>query len=124
MAWFHEISTRDLYLSKKKEFIGRAVKYIFEKIHLNQKFLVNRLNKLSIDNLNSDEVIELELGNLEWIFPLKIFYPPHKVRFENIEVFNLDDSHTYLQIKYGDYMRIPSNDEIVNHSFDIEFGPY
>lgn len=124
LAWFHEIATKDLYLSGKKEFIGRTIKNILEKLHLNQKFLVNRLNKLPVDNLDSSEIMELELGNFEWIFPLEIFYPPKKVNFENVEVFNPNDAHTYLQIKYGDYMKIPSDEEKINHSFDIDFGQY
>ena len=124
ISWFHEISTRDWYLSKNKEVIGRSIKKLLEKIHINQKFLVNKIKKLDTENNGSDEVMILEFGNLEYKFPISIFYPPTKVKFENIEVYNPHDCHNYLKYRYGDYMEIPPKEERENHSFDIDFGVY
>ena len=35
--------------------------------------------------------------------------------FENIKVYGIKDAHTYLSIVYGDYMKLPPEDQRINH---------
>ena len=35
--------------------------------------------------------------------------------FENIQVYGMKDADTYLSIAYGDYMKLPPEDQRINH---------
>lgn len=49
------------------------------------------------------------------LMPKKIFYPPFKGVFEDTEVNLPNNIHAYLENAYGDYMRIPPEEEREKH---------
>lgn len=38
-----------------------------------------------------------------------------RIKFEGREFWTLDDTHTFLQMKYGNYMQLPPEEQRVNH---------
>lgn len=49
----------------------------------------------------------------------RIYGTPQKVLFEGIECFAPEDSHSYLQQLYGNYMKIPDSDHLYDFSETI-----
>lgn len=126
LAGFFEVRTKDLYFSKNRQRIGRFVVKLMDIFHINQNLLIKQHRKLKVENTDSTEVVHVILGkNGEMVqYPLDCFYPPKKVKFEDIELYNPHDDHVYLETLYGDYMKIPPKEERENHSYDLDFGPY
>ena len=51
--------------------------------------------------------------------------PPIQVKFEDIEVKITNNYDTILKTIYGDYMKIPPENERVTHNIDyVDFGEY
>lgn len=59
------------------------------------------------------------------IFHKSSFYPPKKVKFEDIEV-NVPNNYDELLVSlYGDYMQLPPKEKRYNHPIDnLDFGEY
>lgn len=49
------------------------------------------------------------------IFPMEIYFPPHKVRFEDTEIYIHNNSDYYLTRLYGDYHEIPDENHRERH---------
>ncbi|MDO5849565.1 MAG: LicD family protein [Methanobrevibacter sp.] len=128
ILFLYEISLNDIYVSEKKQTIGRLMKKLFDIIGIDNEFIKKRGESL----INSTRKKETEnVANLSTpystlnIVPKDIFKPPKKVKFEEITVTVPKDYDTYLTGLYGDYMKLPPVEDRVNHCFsDIDFGNY
>lgn len=123
LRFYLEPLTNDVYSSRNKERMWHALKKILDIFGINQNFFIKQYNKLKSYE-KSDEVWDLSGCYNVKIFPKKIFSPPKKVKFESIEVNVPNDYHTYLSIIYGDYMKLPPENERENHFYEIDFGQY
>lgn len=114
----------DHFYSKTSEKIGHFLKIIFKAIGINQE-LVKRLHTKLISYPKGVEVGDLHSAYTFMPYPIEIFSPPVKVKFESLIVNVPNDWDTYLRITYGeDYMELPPKEKQVNHAFEVDFGPY
>lgn len=116
-----EVLNSDMYISKNKEKIGRILKKIFNIFRVNQKFLIRQNRQLRKKKSDSIEVCDLAY---DFVFPKDIFVNPIKVEFEDIEVKVPTDCDKYLTVVFGDYMKLPPENERIVHNIDVDFGPY
>lgn len=93
------------YIIKKIGFSALA-SYIYEKVFISEnvtKIIDYKYNFMSIKELDT-------------VFPLK------KIRFENHFFFCPNDNDIYLKILYGNYMKLPKEDDRVWHAKYIDLN--
>lgn len=138
-AWFwgkllvlSGVSTPVLYIDGLKKIIVLAVSkimhYILKFLHLKPRLFYNQAKKYM---LKYDEV---ETTRMAYMFDPERFtsivnkadiYPTRKVQFESIIVRVPKEVERYLEVRYGDYMSIPSEDKRHNHPpYILEFGDF
>ena len=87
-------------------FLGRVISPLFVKrINLGEK--IDRLCKRY--SFDDSKMVSNLLGGsaMKGIVPKEYFGSPTLVRFEGLEVYGLEDPHSYLKSMYGDYMQLP-----------------
>ena len=57
------------------------------------------------------------------IMPKSVYYPPKKMKFEDMELYVPRDTDTYLRNQYGDYWTIPPVEDREKH-YSVEFSLY
>ena len=68
------------------------------------------------------------LANLTWgyglkeLMPYSVYYPVKRISFEGIEVNAPNDEKTYLSTIYGDYMKIPPEEQRRNHKILVSIN--
>ena len=55
--------------------------------------------------------------------PKSVYYPPKKMKFEDMELYVPRDTDTYLRNQYGDYWTIPPVEDREKH-YSVEFSLY
>ena len=90
------------------------------------KYFQKKLYKLftKYDSDSGEYVTDLTLKE-RVTFKRTDYKPPKKALFEGIEMNIPNDDHNTLTPIYGDYMRLPPEEERVNHVLnEIDFGNY
>ena len=59
----------------------------------------------------------------DYLFPKEVFGTPRYIPFEDIEVPVPEKTEEYLQILYGDYMRLPSEEERLHAQHALLIDP-
>lgn len=113
LLWIHEIVYNEAYISKNKERLGKIIKIIFKIFNINsrtiKKLAYNLIN--SCDSNDSEYVCDLySVYGIE-PYPRKWFSEAKKVKFESIEVNIPVGYDEYLTLIYGDYMKVPPEEE-------------
>ena len=105
---------------------GKLLKSLFGLLHISDSTFIN-LYKKFVDNTNQNDelVYQIESNSYKKPLPKEIFRPPKKVKFESIEINVPNDVEYYLTVMYGDYMKLPPEDErYVHFSESIDSGEY
>lgn len=125
-AYMLMIIKNECYVSNFKKILTKLIASFFKLLGISQSTLQNKYNKLIKHSKQYNERVYDFYGfYYDEPFPVSIFRPPKKVKFESIEVNVPHDYDTYLKILYGDYMTLPPEDERTNHSHTkIDFGKY
>lgn len=106
--------------------ISNGMNILFNKFGFNSHFFQNKAQKLfrKYEHIQTEYVSDLTVEN-QIVFKKTDFYPPKKVKFEDIEVNIPNNYDDILKIVYGDYMKIPPEEERINHIlYNIDFGDY
>ena len=100
-------------------FVGRIISPLFvRRIKLETK--IERLCK-RYDFDNSKLVSNLLGGSaMKGIVPREYFGTPTLVKFEGLDVYGLEDPHSYLSSMYGGYMKLPPVEKQVSLHDSIE----
>lgn len=125
-AWIYEITYNDAYISKNKERIGRMIRLLFKIIRLKPSRIQKMLNSLiNYSNEDSKDVCILSTLYKFRAIPKEWFIGQKKVKFENLTVDIPKGYKEYLTLIYGDYMKLPPEEERVNHMYStVDFGSY
>ena len=92
----------------------------------NSRYFQKRVSKVfrKYEFSDSDYVSDLTL-NEKLIFKIDDFEPHSEVDFEDISACIPKESDDILKRLFGDYMKLPPEDERVNHALEtIDFGKY
>lgn len=126
LVWMFEIVYNEAYISKNKERIGKILGVLFKIIGLNSK----RLNKFA------NKLIYYQSSNSKCLCIISTLYPFRSIpnewfsdykiaKFETIEAKIPIGYDEYLTMVYGDYMKLPPEEDRVNHMYNnVDFGPY
>ncbi|MBE9487995.1 MAG: LicD family protein [Bacteroidetes bacterium] len=108
----HLKRTIDILIRKYRREGRRVMRTIFKVLyHCVTPFFVLEKKTLFM----SDDIF------VRWAFPLSLVETLGVIKFEN-KIYNApNDIDKYLKIHYGDYMRLPAEDERENHAISITF---
>ena len=113
------------YTTNTKRLIGNIIKYFLNKFNILYHY--KRLYKQFTNKKNPKNDFVFDIGAICFNkpFPKEIFKPAKKVKFESIEINVPNDVDTFLKITFGDYMKLPPEEERHYHFCEnIEFGKY
>ena len=103
------------------------IHYLLKVFHITPKFLKKKCLKHLKKYENTDSTLYVDVcGNPDpHIFYKDELEPSKKVKFETIEIPLPDGNDRILKMMYGDYMRLPPEEERFNHVVsEIDFGKY
>ena len=100
------VNQKDLIPKKIIEF---ATKFISDEFYVN--YYIKECSKYDCNSM--EKVADLTWGKKS--IPRKLFDDIIEYKFENIMVKGFRDYDTYLKCIYGDYMKLPPENERVNH---------
>lgn len=126
LLWIFEIVYNESYISKNKERIGKILAILFKIIRLNPK----RMNKIANNLINSQPANSNCVCIISTLYPFrcipKAWFSDYKIaKFESIEAKIPIGYDEYLTMVYGDYMKLPPEEDRVNHMYNnVDFGPY
>lgn len=106
--------------------IANGMHHILKAVGLDGEHYKNKVKKLLDKYCNEDNELFCDLTEAKQIdFKRDDFYPPKKVRFEDIEA-NVPNNYDYILKRiYGDYMKIPPESERTTHFLEgVDFGEY
>lgn len=107
--------------SKKIYFWGKLVLWMPQHIRFYGKYriLAEKLDKFMQKYSNSDNqlISYLYTGYKKAIFPKDIWEEYEDVKFEGLIARKLKNHEAYLTRQYGDYMKLPPENERVNHDY-------
>lgn len=127
LCWLYEIIYNDAYISKNKEKLGRFIGFIFKLVGINSKSITKIGIKLIKEFSNTESEDICDVGTVYDIVPIpkRFFSKSIKVKFEDLDVYIPDGFDEYLKIIYGDYMKLPPEEERYNHTYNtVDFGVY
>lgn len=124
--WIENVTSNDIYVSRNKEIMGRFIRFFFKLFRINKKNLkkISKNFLKKYEGRNCESFCDLAAPYKLKCIPKSIMSPSKKIKFESIEVNVPNDHDAYLKIIYGDYMKLPPENERRNHSLEIDFGPY
>ena len=108
---------------KEKKLIKKIIKSIF-KILLKpisfEKFIERYISLCSKYKVEDSNFIANNVWrfNMKEIYPKKLFSKASMYPFEDIKVKGVEDYDNLLSIEYGDYMKLPKEEDRVTHSFE------
>ncbi|WP_462316303.1 LicD family protein [Methanobrevibacter sp.] len=112
----------DKYSTKPRKLIGTIIKNIFKLLNITNKTYLKLHRKLIVKkNDNYDMVYVLESLKP---YPKDAFKPSKKTKFESIMINIPNNNDLILKIAYGDYMKLPPEEERFGHFCKIDFGEY
>lgn len=88
----------------RTKFILKFIDYISKKFNGKEKNKKNVVCFNSLLNIKKD------------FFPYDTFFPLKKISFEGNKYNGLNDNDKFLNVQYGDYMKLPPIEERVNHN--------
>ena len=99
---------------------------ILNKLNLNTKYFQKKVINTMKKYGNKDTTYVCELSDeCQSYYKKSDLTPPIKVKFEDIEVKIPNNYDAVLKTIYGDYMKIPPENERVTHNIDyVDFGEY
>ena len=88
--------------------------------------LIKKLNLLTNKHKNTEFMSEMTIGPFcKKIFPNEIFETYTKISFEKKEYLSVQNYHKYLEIAYGNYMKLPPEEKRITHNVEkLDFGNY
>lgn len=116
----------DGYTTKTRRFIGKTFEKFLKLFNISSHSF-NEAYKYFVKKTNPDDEMVFDIDAICYNkpFPKNIFRPPKKVKFESIYVNVPNDVDQFLKITYGDYMKLPPEEERHYHYCDeIDFGEY
>lgn len=87
-------------------FVKKSLRFLPDKSYIKLYYRLRVGRKL---NTNNPTTLNEKLQWLKFNYRFKLY------DFENIQVYGMKDADTYLSIVYGDYMKLPPEDQRINH---------
>lgn len=114
------------YSTNTRRLIGSILKFTFKIFDITPKTYKEHYKKFVKKTNPKDKLVyDMNARCYNKPYPEEIFRPSKKVTFESIEINVPKDVDTYLKITFGDYMKIPPEEERHYHFSDnIDFGKY
>lgn len=112
---------------KITEAIANSVHGILNFLHIKPDYFKKKAKSIltKYDDEDSRLVCDISALNHPQIYLKEDYLPPKKVKFEDLEVNIPNNYDKILKDIYGDYMKIPPEEERYNHAPQIlDFGPY
>lgn len=114
------------YTTNTRKIIGNTIKSTLNLLHINNHAYIKAYEKL-VKKSNPKDKLVFDIFAVCYNEPLSegIFRPPKKVKFESIEINVPNEIDTFLKRTFGDYMKLPPEEERYHHfSENIDFGEY
>lgn len=107
--------------NKPKNFIKRFIIWFIFKVNIKEKAL--NLFKYIMQNFGKNTNNYYSYFMCGSIYGLKgdMLYPLRKIKYENIECFVFNKVESYLEVRYGDYLKLPSLEERSNNQHHIYY---
>lgn len=102
--------------------VGMAVMNVFSKLPMKTRQKIHNLILKPIYNANPDKCTHRAniWGNITTYFPKEVYEgEPQELCFEGTMFKVPHDYKRYLEIKYGDYMKLPPEDQRTGHGVNI-----
>lgn len=113
------------YTTTTRKIIGKMISYFLIKFNILKYYKKSYKNVANSTNPNCDFVFDMGAICYNKPFPKEIFKPAKKIKFESIEINVPNDVDQFLTITFGDYMKLPPEEERHYHFCDyIDFGDY
>lgn len=109
------------------ETIANSINKILNFLHIKPDFFKDKARKILTKYKNEDSkfICDISALNHPQIYLKEDYVPPKKVKFEDIEVNIPNNSDRILKQIYGDYMKMPPEEERYNHvPQNLDFGSY
>ena len=107
------------------QLISNFINFIFRLFHIKPATIRRPCLNLLCRYDNTKRVCDISALNHPQIYNVDDFLNGTKIRFEDIEVNAPSNYHNILQQIYGDYMKLPPEEERYNHiTENFDFGDY
>ncbi len=123
--WNNIYTIRKLRLESNRNFIKNIIIIAIQLITfpLSLAWLCNKIQELAKENNNSKNermaVLATADTKRKWMMPCRVFENYKYIQFENISFQAVSDTDTYLKATYGDYMKLPPQEQqVAHHCFD------
>lgn len=112
---------------KLTQFVVNSLHYLFRLIHLSPDYLKRKALKVleKYDAEKSRQCFCASTAPYPQVYEKEDYFPGKEGKFEGMSVNIPNDADKILRIAYGDYMKLPPEDERYNHmTSEIDFGDY
>lgn len=107
--------------SKRIYLLGKLILWMPQHLRYYGKYreLAKKLDDFmrKYENTDNHLISYLYTGYKNAVFPKEIWEEYEDIQFENLTVRKLKDHDAYLRRQYGDYMKLPPENERENHSY-------
>lgn len=117
---------RDTYGSENRQRIGHFIRFFFKIFHITPNFMAKLFTKqiLKAETGNPTHVTDVSFYYNKF-FPKEYFKDIIELKFEHLTVKIPREYDNFLRIIYGDYMKLPPEEDRVDHNgYCIDFGEY
>lgn len=104
-----------------KDFIKNIIAPFYNKKNNKYANMLNNYIRKNNKNKNDKRILVHNeiFNNRPYIFPITLFDSLIKVEFEGREFYSIKDYDIYLKVCYGDYMKLPPEEQrITHHNFE------
>jgi lipopolysaccharide cholinephosphotransferase len=108
----------DKYLKATNTQISNKLKLLYAVPYKIRRFIYKLIERKNIISLKETDWC-CQMCRLDRLYPTSIFSEYKMIRFEDRDFMVIKDCEEYLRIQYGDYMKLPPENERIGHALSL-----